>query len=70
MEYRRLQWSGHVVKMWRQEIAYIQNLVREIRGKSPIELPRRSLKSNIKMGLMDLGTEYGSWINPLKSNLF
>jgi hypothetical protein len=59
---RRMRWAGHVARIGEKRNAY-RILVGKLKGKRPIERPRRRWVDNIKMDLRDIGWDGMDWID-------
>jgi hypothetical protein len=58
---RRMRWAGHVARMGEGRVVY-RGLVGRPEGKRPLGRPRRTWEDNIKLDLMEMGTDGASCI--------
>ena len=54
---RRMGWTGHVARMGEERWVYWV-LVGKLKGKRPLERPRRRWVDNIRMDLQEVGCGY------------
>jgi hypothetical protein len=58
---RRMRWAGHVARMGQERNVY-KVLMGKLKGKRPLERPRRRWEDGIRMDLREIGLKSVDWI--------
>ena len=58
VKFRRLRWAGHIARMEESRSAF-----KMLKGKRPLERPRRRWDNNVRMDLEERGINAGNWID-------